>query len=114
VCSVASAVARRHLPGVRMATSLSDDATVGSRSVTKDVKALFTGDAHADLYARYRPSYPPALYAAIAEYAGAGVGGPSSTAVDIATGTGQAAQDLSSRFGRVLALDASAAQVPGG
>ena len=52
---------------------------------TGDVKSLFKGAGHADLYARFRPTYPPALYAAILDYMG---GIPRDVAVDIATGSG--------------------------
>lgn len=81
----------------------------GTAAVTKDVKALFTGDGHADLYAKFRPTYPPALYDAILEYMGPEA--PRGVAVDIATGSGQAALDLARYFRTVLALDASEAQV---
>lgn len=57
-------------------------------------------------YARYRPGYPHALFDALAELA------PStSLAWDCATGSGQAAVALARRFERVIATDASAAQL---
>lgn len=67
-------------------------------------KDLFSSEA-VD-YARFRPSYPPALFAWLAAAA------PGRTvAVDVATGNGQAALGLADHFQHVIALDASAAQV---
>jgi len=57
-------------------------------------------------YARFRPTYPPALFAWLAEVAPA-----RDTAVDVGTGNGQAAVALAAHFGRVVALDPSAAQL---
>jgi SAM-dependent methyltransferase len=57
-------------------------------------------------YGRYRPRYPPQLTAFVAAQA------PARTlALDLATGNGQAAVDLAAHFERVLASDASAAQL---
>jgi SAM-dependent methyltransferase len=62
--------------------------------------------AHADAYARYRPDYPPALFAWLAEIA------PSrGRAWDCATGSGQAAVALAEHFAEVIASDASETQV---
>lgn len=62
--------------------------------------------AHADAYARYRPDYPPALFAWLAEIA------PSrGRAWDCATGSGQAAVALAEHFAEVIATDASEKQV---
>lgn len=67
-------------------------------------KDHFSG--HAALYSRYRPGYPQALYAFLAEQA------PATTlAWDCATGNGQAAVALADHFERVVATDASAEQV---
>ncbi len=57
-------------------------------------------------YAAFRPRYPAALFAALAELAPA-----RTVAWDCATGTGQAAVDLAGFFERVEATDASAAQI---
>jgi len=57
-------------------------------------------------YDRYRPAYPPALVDFLA-----GVAPARAAAWDCATGTGQAAVALARRFRRVIATDASAAQV---
>lgn len=57
-------------------------------------------------YARFRPVYPPALFAWLASIA------PARTlAWDCATGSGQAAGALAAHFERVVASDASAAQL---
>lgn len=59
-----------------------------------------------DDYRRWRPGYPGELFAWLAWLA------PSTEAAwDCATGSGQAAGGLAAHFGRVLATDASAAQV---
>jgi len=57
-------------------------------------------------YARYRPGYPPQLFDFLAASA------PGRTfALDCATGSGQAALGLAGHFARVLAIDASPAQL---
>ncbi|MEQ8663726.1 MAG: class I SAM-dependent methyltransferase [Gammaproteobacteria bacterium] len=62
--------------------------------------------AAADAYARARPRYPAALYAAIdAELSGHAL------AWDCASGSGQAVAPLAARFACVVATDASAAQL---
>ncbi len=58
---------------------------------------------HAAAYARHRPTYPDALFDWLAAAAPA-----RSLAVDVATGAGQAALALSTRFDRVVATDHSA------
>ena len=60
----------------------------------------------AETYAQYRPHYPPALFAYLAEQVQ-----EHGLAWDCATGSGQAARDLVARFDRVIATDASAEQV---
>ncbi|WP_026290024.1 class I SAM-dependent methyltransferase, partial [Thioalkalivibrio sulfidiphilus] len=57
-------------------------------------------------YGRHRPGYPPALYAWLASRAP-----HQALAWDCATGTGQAARGLAAHFRRVLATDASEAQI---
>lgn len=67
-------------------------------------KDHFSG--HAADYAAYRPGHPAALYDWLAEAA------PSRRlAWDCATGSGQAAVELATRFERVVATDASAGQI---
>lgn len=57
-------------------------------------------------YARYRPNYPPALFAWLAQVA------PSTeTAWDCGTGSGQAAVGLAAHFGHVIATDPSSSQL---
>jgi SAM-dependent methyltransferase len=57
-------------------------------------------------YAAYRPTYPPELFAWLAELVRR-----RTLAWDVGTGSGQAAVGLASHFERVLATDASAAQL---
>lgn len=60
----------------------------------------------AGVYAKHRPTYPPALYEHLAKLA------PGRTlAWDCATGQGQAALALANHFDRVVATDASEAQL---
>ena len=61
---------------------------------------------HAAAYARWRPGYPSELFEWLAS-----LGGRRRTAWDCATGNGQAAGALASFLGRVVATDASLAQV---
>jgi len=71
--------------------------------VFKDYFSVASAD-----YARFRPEYPEALFAALAETL------PESArdcAWDCATGNGQAARSLAPYFGRVIASDASAGQI---
>jgi ubiquinone/menaquinone biosynthesis C-methylase UbiE len=68
------------------------------------VKDLFSETA--EEYARYRPSYPPALFAWLAEQSPSRLMG-----VDVGTGNGQAAVGLASHFDRVIAIDASEEQL---
>lgn len=59
-----------------------------------------------DAYARYRPTYPDALFAWLAEHA------PSTTlALDVGTGSGQGAVALAGHFERVIGFDPSEAQL---
>jgi SAM-dependent methyltransferase len=67
-------------------------------------KDHFSG--HATAYARYRPTYPAALY----DWLAAQVSEPD-CAWDVATGNGQAAVELAKRFRRVIATDGSAEQI---
>lgn len=67
-------------------------------------KDHFSG--HAAGYASFRPGYPPALFDFVTSLAPG-----RSLALDCATGNGQAALGLAERFERVIATDASAAQL---
>ena len=60
----------------------------------------------AAFYAAYRPLYPDALFDFVA-----GLTPDHELALDCATGNGQAAIGLAARFERVIAIDASAAQI---
>lgn len=62
----------------------------------------------ANAYADFRPSYPAALFDWLAEIAPG-----RELAWDCACGSGQASVDLAARFRRVVATDASAAQLAG-
>lgn len=71
---------------------------------TPSFDSLFSG--HAAAYAEFRPRYPAALFAALAERAPA-----RRAAWDCGTGNGQAALGLADHFERVLASDVSAEQL---
>lgn len=62
--------------------------------------------AVATSYAGFRPTYPAALFAWLAQIAP-----DTNLAWDCATGSGQAARDLAAHFNRVVATDASTAQI---
>ena len=62
--------------------------------------------ARAALYAAYRPRYPEALFDFVA-----GLTTDHNLALDCATGNGQAATGLATRFDRVIATDASVDQI---
>lgn len=74
---------------------------MAKRSAFKD---HFSG--HSDAYERYRPDYPAALYAWLAEQSPA-----RKLAVDVATGNGQAAVGLAGHFEAVVGLEPSAEQL---
>jgi len=61
---------------------------------------------HADAYERYRPGYPPELYAWLA-----GQSSGRRLAVDVASGNGQAALGLAGYFENVTALEPSVEQL---
>jgi hypothetical protein len=69
-----------------------------------EFKDLFS--AQSSTYVQYRPRYPAALYDAICDLAPG-----RETAWDCAGGNGQAAADLAAYFGKVVATDASEAQI---
>jgi SAM-dependent methyltransferase len=68
------------------------------------MKDLFS--AQSDLYAKYRPTYPPELYEYILSFVE-----KRETAWDCATGNGQVARVLASHFKTVLATDISENQL---
>jgi SAM-dependent methyltransferase len=61
-----------------------------------------TFDGAAERYARYRPTYPPALFDRLAEYAGLTEG---SRVLEVAPGTGQATVPMVRRGWRVTAVE---------
>lgn len=61
---------------------------------------------HVELYRRYRPSYPPEVFAWLASLCAS-----HELALDVGTGNGQAARGLVAHFRDVLGTDASASQV---
>jgi SAM-dependent methyltransferase len=71
---------------------------------TRGFKDYFSG--HAAEYARHRPTYPPELFAHLAELAPR-----REQAWDCATGSGQAALALAAHFAHVIATDASPEQL---
>lgn len=73
-------------------------------STPADAPSNFRPDAFAgtaELYAAFRPPYPPALLADLVARAGP----PRRMLVDLATGPGRVALDLAPRFERVIAID---------
>ncbi|OGI61354.1 MAG: SAM-dependent methyltransferase [Candidatus Muproteobacteria bacterium RBG_16_60_9] len=62
--------------------------------------------AHSADYAKYRPNYPPTLFAWLATLAPA-----RDLAWDVGTGSGQAALEVARHFARVIASDAAEAQL---
>jgi SAM-dependent methyltransferase len=78
------------------------------QAVTGGTKASFKDhfSGHADIYAAYRPTYPPALMQFLADCCE-----QRRVAWDCATGNGQTALALTRYFDRILATDASAAQI---
>lgn len=75
-----------------------------SAGATASFKDHFSG--HADIYAAYRPTYPRLLMQFLADCCEL-----KRTAWDCATGSGQTAFALTGFFDRIIATDASAAQI---
>ncbi|KAG2489877.1 hypothetical protein HYH03_011679 [Edaphochlamys debaryana] len=92
----------------------SSTSTSAAAAPAPDPARLFVDPAQAAAYAQHRPTYPQALYDAIYARALPGRPGPpfpDLTAVDIATGSGQALGPLPRDFGTCIALDTSEAQL---
>lgn len=68
-------------------------------------------ETQAVAYAAHRPDYPPELFAAVFAYADHHGTAARDLAVDVATGSGQAATALARRFTRVVGTDAQRAQL---
>lgn len=79
-------------------------ASVDSRSSERSFKDHFSG--HSSAYAASRPTYPDSLFAFLADCCAR-----REQAWDCATGNGQAARALTRHFTRVVASDASEAQI---
>ncbi|MCW8158836.1 class I SAM-dependent methyltransferase [Stutzerimonas stutzeri] len=77
-----------------------------SRSASESVQ-LFS--SRSTDYARFRPTYPDALFTWLASQCAA-----TDTVLDLAAGNGQASAPLTKHFHRVLACDASAEQLKAG
>lgn len=76
----------------------------------------WTSNAISAAYAAFRPSYPAALFQAVASRCVAGIGGSSastdaSLCVDVGCGSGQATVALADHFQRVIGVDPSQSQV---
>lgn len=71
---------------------------------TPDFKDHFS--RHAELYRRFRPTYPPEVFAWLASLCE-----HHDRALDVGTGNGQAAHGLAPHFAEVIATDASASQI---
>jgi SAM-dependent methyltransferase len=92
---------------------MSDPAAAADADADADARALFRRAHTAEAYKSGRPTYPPSAFLAIRRYA-AEHSVELGTCADIASGSGQAAEGLAGLFGRVIALDASPAQVEEG
>jgi ubiquinone/menaquinone biosynthesis C-methylase UbiE len=67
--------------------------------------------AGAESYSVFRPTYPPELYDSVLKFSSAGPDKNRHLAVDVATGTGQAAKDLAKHYRRVIAIDGNGSQI---
>lgn len=77
-----------------------------SRSTGSASESVQLFSSRSDDYARFRPTYPEALFSWLASQCAA-----TDTALDLAAGNGQASFPLTRYFRRVLACDASAEQL---
>ena len=73
---------------------------------------LFESASHARVYAKFRPSYPPAIGDKLFGIVSARLGGSSWKGVDVACGSGQSTSVLQrAKFSKIYALDISEEQV---
>ena len=71
---------------------------------------LFEHAVHANLYSKYRPTYPQTVVKAITSYVTI-VGGSLGLALDVACGSGQSTFYLKDTFKQIIGVDISKAQV---
>ena len=72
---------------------------------------LFEEKDHAQIYAKYRPTYPSEVYESIKEFC-AQTDSPSfQTAIDVGCGSGQSTRPLSKLFDYVIGIDVSEEQI---
>lgn len=71
-------------------------------------ESLFSNRHQAEVYAQFRPAYPPELYSEVYSFANLL---SCETALDVATGSGQAAVELAKTFKKVYAIDPSKEQL---
>ena len=74
---------------------------------------LFEGKEHAKLYAKYRPTYPDAMFEEIFKYCFTNVSDtvPLDIAVDVGCGSGQSTRPLCRYFRKVIGSDVSEQQI---
>jgi len=77
--------------------------------VSPSFKDLFSKQSKS--YAKFRPNYPGGIFAFAASLARTSTPPKERVAWDCATGSGQAAQGLAPHFARIIATDASQAQL---
>ncbi len=78
--------------------------------MTEEGDRYFEGESHANLYVKFRPLYPKAVYETILSYCDERNVGRS-LAVDVACGSGQSTTQLSPYFEQVIGVDVSEAQI---
>ncbi|OWF55946.1 putative methyltransferase DDB_G0268948 [Mizuhopecten yessoensis] len=72
---------------------------------------LFEGKDHAQLYAKYRPSYPKELYDKIKDYCQQSDATKLDVAIDVGCGSGQSTLPLTNICKHVIGIDISRAQI---
>ncbi|XP_006812667.1 putative methyltransferase DDB_G0268948 [Saccoglossus kowalevskii] len=74
-------------------------------------ESLFTGDAIAEAYQKFRPTYPKGVVERIISYLGDKKPGPFNLAVDVGCGSGQSTAVLGDYFEQVIGCDVSESQI---
>lgn len=72
---------------------------------------LFRGLEHAQLYKKFRPVFPNAVFETIDSYCKSGRGCSMDLAIDIGCGSGQSTLPLANYFRKVIGVDVSETQV---